>query len=115
MHAQRRPVTTRRCRATILPYVAVSAVALPADRRLLGVLRVGEDEAGSLEMHVGAGSAGRGRRGHARHGGGVGQLTHRGAAFLVLADIVARTIEAAQRARTPPTGTLTAKATITTR
>ena len=36
----------------ILPYVAVSAVALLAHRRLLDVLRVGEDEAATLGVNV---------------------------------------------------------------
>ena len=36
----------------IVPYVAVSAVALLAHRRLLDVLRVGETEAGSLGVNV---------------------------------------------------------------
>ncbi len=38
--------------ALILPYVAVSAVALLAHRRLLDVLRVGETEASSLGVNV---------------------------------------------------------------
>ena len=37
----------------IIPYVAVCAVALLAHRRLLDVLRVGEAEAASLGVHVG--------------------------------------------------------------
>ncbi len=37
----------------ILPYAAASAVVLVAHRRFLDVLRVGEDEAGSLGVHVG--------------------------------------------------------------
>ncbi len=36
----------------ILPYVAISAVTLLAHRRLLDVLRVGEDEAGALGIHA---------------------------------------------------------------
>src|SRR5262249_31317526 len=36
----------------ILPYVAVSATALLAHRRLLDVLRVGEDEAATLGVNV---------------------------------------------------------------
>ena len=36
----------------ILPYVGVSAVTLLAHRRLLDVLRVGEDEAGTLGIHA---------------------------------------------------------------
>jgi iron complex transport system permease protein len=36
----------------ILPYVAVSAIALLAHRRLLDVLRVGEDEAATLGVNV---------------------------------------------------------------
>ncbi len=36
----------------IIPYVLVSAVALLAHRRLLDVLRVGETEAGSLGVNV---------------------------------------------------------------
>jgi iron complex transport system permease protein len=36
----------------ILPYVAVSAIALVAHRRLLDVLRVGEDEAATLGVNV---------------------------------------------------------------
>jgi len=36
----------------ILPYVTLSAVVLLAHRRLLDVLRVGEDEAGSLGVHA---------------------------------------------------------------
>jgi iron complex transport system permease protein len=36
----------------ILPYVAISAITLLAHRRLLDVLRVGEDEAGALGIHA---------------------------------------------------------------
>ena len=36
----------------ILPYVALSAVVLLVHRRLLDVLRVGEDEAGTLGVHA---------------------------------------------------------------
>lgn len=36
----------------VLPYVVVSATVLMAHRRLLDVLRVGEDEAGTLGVHV---------------------------------------------------------------
>ena len=35
----------------ILPYVVVSAVVLLAHRRILDVLRVGEEEAGALGIH----------------------------------------------------------------
>ena len=62
----------------ILPYVVVSAVVLLAHRRMLDVLRVGEEEAGTLGIHpartrlivVAAATLG-------HRGGGVGQRAHR--------------------------------------
>lgn len=108
--------------ALILPYVAVSALVLVAHRRFLDVLRVGEDEAGALGMHVGrtrlivVAAATLGTAAAVSVSGLIGfvgiivphliRLTTRtsyrvilpvsmvgGAAFLVLADLVARTVE----------------------
>ncbi|MGH9086759.1 MAG: FecCD family ABC transporter permease [Acidimicrobiales bacterium] len=107
----------------ILPYAAVSAVGLLVHRRVLDVLRVGEDEAGSLGLHVGrarlavVAAATLGTAAAVSVSGLIGfvgiivphavRLTtgagYRvvvpvsmvgGAAFLVLADVVARTVEA---------------------
>ena len=119
----------------IIPYVAVCAVALLAHRRLLDVLRVGEAEAASLGGARGPAAAHGGDRGHAGRGGGGGgqradrvrghhRAAHRpadagpsyrvllpvsmigGAAFLVLADIAARTVQAPAEV---PIGVITAR------
>ncbi len=107
----------------ILPYVAVSAVVLLAHRRFLDVLRVGEDEAGALGVHVGrtrlliVAAATLGTAAVVSVSGLIGfvgiivphlvrlltRSSYRvvlpvsmigGAGFLVLADLVARTVEA---------------------
>ncbi|MGH9047554.1 MAG: FecCD family ABC transporter permease [Acidimicrobiales bacterium] len=107
----------------ILPYAAVSAVGLLVHRRVLDVLRVGEDEAGSLGLHVGrarlavVAAATLGTAAAVSVSGLIGfvgivvphavrlttSASYRvvvpvsmvgGAAFLVLADVVARTVEA---------------------
>jgi iron complex transport system permease protein len=106
----------------ILPYVALSAAVLLAHRRLLDVLRVGEDEAGSLGIHTArvrlivVAAATLGTAAAVSVSGLIGfvgiivphtvRLTTNasyrvvlpvsmlgGAAFLILADLVARTIE----------------------
>ncbi len=107
----------------ILPYVVVSAGVLLAHRRVLDVLRVGADEAGTLGLHptrtrlVIIGAATLGTAAAVSVSGLIGfvgivvphavRLSTRGsyrvvlpvsmlagAAFLVLADLVARTVEA---------------------
>jgi iron complex transport system permease protein len=107
----------------ILPYVVVSGGVLLAHRRFLDVLRVGEDEAGSLGVHVArtrlvvVAAATLGTAAAVSVSGLIGfvgiivphvvRLTTNasyrvvlpvsmigGAAFLVLADLVARTVEA---------------------
>ena len=57
-------------RGLVAPYMVVSCVVLLLHRRHLDVLRVGDDEAAALGMQVAPRAAGRGRRGHARHGRG---------------------------------------------
>jgi len=118
----------------ILPYVAVSAVVLLAHRRFLDVLRVGEDEAGALGVHVGRTrllivvAATLGTAAAVSVSGLIGfvgiivphlvrlltRSSYRvvlpvsmigGAAFLVLADLVARTVEAPSEV---PIGVVTA-------
>jgi iron complex transport system permease protein len=120
----------------IVPYVAASAVGLMAHRRLLDVLRVGEDEAGSLGAHVArarlavVGAATLGTAAAVSVSGLIGfvgivvphvvrlttSASYRvvlpvsmvgGAAFLVLADVIARTIEAPAEV---PIGVVTAVA-----
>jgi iron complex transport system permease protein len=107
----------------ILPYVVVSAVVLLAHRRILDVFRVGEDEAGALGIHperarlIIVAAATLGTAAAVSVSGLIGfvgiivphtvRLTTNasyrivmpvsmigGAAFLVLADLVARTVEA---------------------
>ena len=107
----------------ILPYVAVSAVVLVAHRRMLDVLRVGEDEANSLGVHAArvrlivVAAATLGTAAAVSVSGLIGfvgiivphavRLTTNasyrvvlpvsmiaGAAFLIVADLAARTIEA---------------------
>lgn len=106
----------------VLPYAALSGLVLVAHRRFLDVLRVGEDEAGSLGVHVGrtrlviVAAATLGTAAAVSVSGLIGfvgiivphlvrMLTRSsyrvvlpismvgGGAFLVLADLVARTIE----------------------
>jgi iron complex transport system permease protein len=107
----------------ILPYVIVSAVVLLAHRRILDVFRVGEDEAGALGIHperarlIIVAAATLGTAAAVSVSGLIGfvgiivphtvRLTTTasyrvvlpvsmigGAAFLILADLVARTVEA---------------------
>jgi iron complex transport system permease protein len=107
----------------ILPYVTVSAVTLLAHRRLLDVLRVGEDEAGALGIHAArvrlivVAAATLGTAAAVAVSGLIGfvgiivphtvrLVSHSsyrivmpvsmlgGAAFLILADVAARTVEA---------------------
>jgi iron complex transport system permease protein len=107
----------------ILPYVTVSAVVLLAHRRFLDVLRLGEDEAGALGVHVArtrlmiVAMATLGTAAAVSVSGLIGfvgivvphvvrlltRSSYRvvlplsmlgGAAFLVLADLAARTVEA---------------------
>jgi iron complex transport system permease protein len=108
--------------ALVLPYMAVSTVVLLGHRRALDVLRVGADEAGSLGLHptrtrlVIIGAATLGTAAAVSVSGLIGfvgivvphavrlttSASYRvmlpvamigGAAFLVLADLVARTVE----------------------
>ena len=53
----------------VTPYVVISCVVLFLHRRHLDMLRVGDEEAATLGMPVGAGAPDRGGGGHARHGG----------------------------------------------
>jgi iron complex transport system permease protein len=107
----------------VLPYIAVSCAVLLAHRRMLDVLRVGADEAGTLGIHPGrtrlviVGVATLGTAAAVSVSGLIGfvgiivphavRLTTNasyrvvlpvsmvaGAAFLVLADLVARTVQA---------------------
>jgi iron complex transport system permease protein len=107
----------------ILPYVIISAAVLLAHRRILDVLRVGEDEAGALGIHpertrlIIVAAATLGTAAAVSVSGLIGfvgiivphtvRLTTNasyrvvlpvsmigGAAFLVLADLAARTVEA---------------------
>jgi iron complex transport system permease protein len=107
----------------IIPYVTVSAVTLIAHRRLLDVLRVGEDEAGALGIHAArvrlivVAAATLGTAAVVAVSGLIGFVgiivphtvrlvsnsSYRvvmpvsmvgGAAFLILADVVARTVQA---------------------
>ena len=106
----------------VLPYVVVSAVVLVAHRRLLDVLRIGEDEAGALGIHTArvrlivVAAATVGTAAVVSVSGLIGfvgiivphtvrlvsNASYRvvlpvsmvgGAAFLILADVVARTVE----------------------
>ena len=64
--------------AICAPYVAASSLVLVLHRRVLDVLSLGDDEASSLGVDVGAGAAGDRRRGDARNGGGrVGERADR--------------------------------------
>ncbi|HZC71811.1 MAG TPA: iron ABC transporter permease [Jatrophihabitans sp.] len=107
----------------VLPYIALSCIVLLAHRRILDVLRVGGDEAGALGIHpertrlVIVGAATLGTAAAVSVSGLIGFVgiivphavrlaagtSYRvvlpvsmisGAAFLVLADVVARTVEA---------------------
>lgn len=107
----------------ILPYVTISAATLFAHRRLLNVLRVGEDEAGALGLHAArvrlivVAAATLGTAAAVAVSGLIGfvgiivphtvrLVSHSsyrivmpvsmvgGAAFLILADVVARTVQA---------------------
>ncbi len=107
----------------IIPYVIISAATLIAHRRLLDVLRVGEDEAGALGIHAArvrllvVAAATHGTPAAVAVSGLIGfvgiivphtvrllsNASYRvvmpvsmvgGAAFLILADVVARTIQA---------------------
>ena len=118
----------------VLPYVVLSAVVLLAHRRVLDVLRVGEDEARSLGIHPArtralvVGAATLGTAAAVSVSGLIGfvgiivphtvRLAARssyrvvlpvsmvaGAAFLVLADLLARTVEAPAEV---PIGVITA-------
>ncbi len=118
----------------ILPYAVVSAAVLLAHRRLLDVLRVGEDEAGTLGLHAGrvrlivVAAATLGTAAAVAVSGLIGFIgiivphtvrlaagtSYRivlpvsmvgGAAFLILADVAARTVQAPAEV---PIGVITA-------